>query len=86
MAAAMMDSHYPLQALLYSVTLHRFLRLRLPGYSPDRHLGGIAYLFVRGMAGADTPLVDGTPLGVFTWRPSPTLVVALSALLSGGAA
>ena len=30
----MMRSHYPLQALLYSVALHRYLRWRLPGYSP----------------------------------------------------
>ena len=33
-AAAMMDAHYPLQALLYSVALHRFLRWRQPGLRP----------------------------------------------------
>ena len=32
MAAAMLHSHYPLQALLYSVVLHRYLRWRLPSY------------------------------------------------------
>lgn len=83
MAEAMMDSHYPLQALLYSVALHRFLRWRLPGYDPDVHLGGIAYLFVRGMAGPDTPQVDGTACGVFTWRPSSGIVIASSDLLAG---
>ena len=31
--------HYPLQALLYLVALHRYLRWRLPGYDPERHLG-----------------------------------------------
>jgi hypothetical protein len=31
---------------------------------PDRHLGGALYLFLRGMCGPETPLVDGTPCGV----------------------
>ena len=51
MAEAMMQAHYPLQALLYCAALHRFLAWRLPGYLPDKHLGGMGYLFVRGMAG-----------------------------------
>ena len=46
-----MAAHYPLQALLYAVALHRMLRWRQPGYDPDVHLGGVLYLFVRGMAG-----------------------------------
>ena len=83
MAAAMISSHYPLQALLYAVALHRFLRWRLPDYDPDRHLGGIAYLFVRGMAGPDTPVRFGTPCGVFPWKPSSRLIEDLSDLLSG---
>ena len=32
---AMLHSDYPLQALLYCVVLHRFLRWRLPGYDPS---------------------------------------------------
>ncbi|UZN02000.1 UvrD-helicase domain-containing protein [Cellulomonas sp. S1-8] len=83
MRAAMLDAHYPLQLLLYTVALHRFLRWRLPGYDPQRHLGGGAYLFVRGMCGPATPVVDGSPCGVVSWRPPPALVVALSALLDG---
>ncbi|WP_330181163.1 UvrD-helicase domain-containing protein [Nocardia sp. NBC_01503] len=79
MAAEMMRSHYPLQAILYSVALHRYLRWRLPGYDPARHLGGIRYLFVRGMIGPDTP--DGC--GVFDWMPPPALVTDLSLLLAG---
>ena len=51
MADAMLQAHYPLQALLYEVALHRFLRWRLPDYDPDRHLGGVLYLFLRGMCG-----------------------------------
>ena len=84
MAAAMIGSHYPLQALLYSVALHRFLRWRQPGYDIERHLGGALYLFVRGMCGTDTPVVDGTPCGVFGWRPDAGLIDELSVLLDGG--
>src|SRR5690606_29701401 len=69
LARAMIAAHYPLQALLYSVALHRYLRWRQPGYRPDDHLGGVLYLFLRGMAGPDTPEVDGVPCGVFSRRP-----------------
>ena len=47
--------HYGLQALLYTVALHRYLRWRLPGYDPDRHLAGVGYLFLRGMTGGPAP-------------------------------
>jgi exodeoxyribonuclease V beta subunit len=83
MAEAMLHSHYPLQAMLYSVVLHRYLRWRIPGYVPQRHLGGVLYLYVRGMCGPDTPEVDGIPCGVFSWRPPAALVTDLSALLAG---
>ena len=83
MAAAMMSAHYPLQALLYAVAVHRMLRWRQPDYDPAVHLGGILYLFVRGMAGPQTPRVAGMPCGVFGWRPPALLVVELSALLDG---
>jgi exodeoxyribonuclease V beta subunit len=83
MTEAMINAHYPLQALLYSVALHRLLRWRQPGYDPAVHLGGIAYLFIRGMAGPDTPRVDGVPCGVFSWRPPGSLVGELSDLLDG---
>src|SRR5690606_8681075 len=74
---------YPLQALLYQVAVHRFLRWRQPGYDPDVHLGGVLYLFLRGMIGAATPTVGGRPHGVFAWRPPTRLVTDLSDLLDG---
>ncbi|MBO0854406.1 MAG: UvrD-helicase domain-containing protein, partial [Nocardia sp.] len=79
MAQEMMRSHYPLQALLYAVALHRYLRWRLPGYEPGTHLGGVRYLFVRGMIGPATP----PGCGVFDWNPPAALVVSLSRLLAG---
>jgi exodeoxyribonuclease V beta subunit len=85
MAEAMLHSDYPLQALLYCVVLHRFLRWRQPEYSPEKHLGGVLYLFVRGMCGPQTPVVDGHPAGVFSWQPPAALIVAISDLLDAGA-
>ena len=53
--------------------LHR-RRAPLPALAPARlrprrHLGGVLYLYVRGMCGPETPLVDGHPAGVFSWQP-----------------
>ena len=84
LADAMMHSDYPLQAMLYSAVLHRFLRWRLPDYVPEHHLGGVIYLFVRGMCGPATPVIDGHPCGVFSWQPPVALVTRLSDLLDQG--
>ncbi len=46
---AMVAHDYPLQYLIYSVALHRYLKLRLTDYAPEQHLGGVYYLFIRGM-------------------------------------
>ena len=81
--ATMVHHQYPLQALLYSVALHRYLRWRLPGYEPDRHLGPVGYLFLRGMIGPDRSTAHGQPYGVFTWTLPSGLVADLSDLLHG---
>jgi exodeoxyribonuclease V beta subunit len=82
--AEMQRRHYPLQALLYLVALHRYLRWRLPGYAPHVHLGGVFYLFVRGMVGPDTPAINGQSCGVFSWTPPAELIVGLSDLFGSG--
>ncbi len=88
LAEAMNSGTYPLQSLLYAVVLHRVLRWRLKDYSPERHLGGVLYLYLRGMVGPDAPrhdtaVLDGVPYGVFSWRPPAALILALSDLLDG---
>jgi exodeoxyribonuclease V beta subunit len=83
LAAEMERAHYGLQALLYLAALHRYLRWRVPGYTPERCLAGVHYLFLRGMAGAATPVVDGVPCGVFSWHPPGALAAALSDVLDG---
>lgn len=74
----MRHSEYDLQALIYTVALHRWLRFRLgASYDYARDMGGIRYLFCRGL--------DGTGNGVHAQRFDPALVDALDALFAGGA-
>jgi exodeoxyribonuclease V beta subunit len=81
--AEMRLSHYALQATLYLVALHRYLRWRLPAYKPEAHLGGALYLFVRGMTGSARATLAGQPCGVFAWRPPVALVTEMSDLFAG---
>ncbi len=64
LAAAMIDSDYVLQYHLYVLALHRQLRARLPDYEYERHMGGVCYAFLRGVApGAMTGMLhDRVPL------------------------
>jgi exodeoxyribonuclease V beta subunit len=87
LAAEMQRSHYALQALLYSVALHRYLNWRVEGYDPGRELAGVHYLFLRGMVGGGGDGSGGegadNPTGVFSWQPPSRLIVELSELLDG---
>ena len=80
----MAEAHYPLQALIYSVALHRYLRWRLPGYDVAQNLGGVLYLFLRGMSASEPTRVGEHPVGVWFWRPPPGLVESLSDLFDRG--
>ncbi len=86
LAAEMQRHHYVLQALLYLVALHRYLRWRLPGRDPDASVAGVVYLFLRGMTGANVPSREGGPCGVFGWHPPAGLVAALSDALDAAEA
>ncbi|MGH7896155.1 MAG: PD-(D/E)XK nuclease family protein, partial [Candidatus Binatia bacterium] len=72
---------YWLQYLIYTVVVHRLLRLRLADYDYERHMGGVRYLFLRGMDPA-----HGAACGVYQDRPSRELVQALDAFMGGGTA
>jgi exodeoxyribonuclease V beta subunit len=76
LSAVMIQHHYVLQALIYSVALHRYLRGRIAGYEYEQQFGGVYYLFIRGMHPDHPP---GT--GVFAERPSAGLIAALDAVL-----
>ena len=77
MAREVLAHRYELQYVLYLLALHRLLRLRLPGYDYDRHVGGALYLFLRGSHG-----VTG---GVHAERPPRALIEALDALFTRAA-
>ncbi|PBS11427.1 exodeoxyribonuclease V subunit beta [Lysobacteraceae bacterium NML93-0792] len=79
LAEAMAHSEYDLQALIYTVALHRWLRFRLgDGYDYARDFGGVRYLFCRGL---DATREDAP--GVQAWRFAPALVEAVDALFAG---
>lgn len=76
MQRAMAHSEYDLQALIYTLALHRWLRFRLgEAYDYARDVGGIRYLFCRGLDAAN----PASP-GIHAQRFPPALVHALDAL------
>jgi exodeoxyribonuclease V beta subunit len=79
LARAMLHSEYDLQALIYTLALHRWLRFRLAdAYDYTRDFGGVRYLFCRGLdAGNDDAR------GIHAWTPPVALVNALDALFAG---
>ena len=81
---AMAHNHYPLQALLYGTALYRMLRWRVPASNADECIVGIAYGFMRGMKGPNTPSdKNGYRYGLFSWTAPPGLWSCLSNLFSG---
>jgi len=66
---------YPLQYLLYTVAVNRFLELRQPGYRYEEHFGGVRYIFLRGLD------ASSTGCGVFSDLPPAGLVRDLTSCL-----
>lgn len=77
LSSMMNAKSYQLQALIYIVALHRFLRSRMANYSYDLNVAGAAYLFVRGMD-AKAP---GN--GVYAMKPSAHCIERLSDFFDG---
>ena len=83
LATAMHHSGYALQATIYLVALHRFLRWRLgAAYDPQSQLLGAAYLFLRGMDPAND---SAEPAGVHWFQPPLAAIEALDLLFATGA-
>jgi len=78
LAGEMAVHGYYLQYLIYTVALDAFLRQRLVGYDYERHMGGVYYVFLRGVDEA----VPGR--GVFHERPAASLIASLSRVLAAG--
>ena len=77
LVGAMLDRRYDLQALLYSVALHRYLGQRIHGYRYERHFGGCYYLFLRAMRPQ-----SGADFGVHFERPEAARLEAFDRLLA----
>jgi len=76
MDASVRHSRYDLQYAIYTLALHRQLRARLPGYDYERHVGGVLYLYLRG--------VDADGHGVHRERLPFALVDAMDRLFAAG--
>lgn len=70
----MTHSSYWLQAALYLVALHRYLKVKLEHYEIAEHLGGATYLYLRGMNGH-------TGQGYYYWKPEDEFILRLDAIL-----
>lgn len=74
----MEEASYDLQYHIYTIALHRFLKVRLPDYCYEDHFGGAFYLFLRGMN------EEGRE-GIFYDRPDGSTIEELDRyILSGG--
>lgn len=83
LARAMLDHRYDLQYQLYTLALHRYLKTRVPDYDYERHIGGVYYLFLRGMQGADSNGDEQHGAnGVFYCRPDVQLINELDQLFA----
>ena len=77
-------SRYDVQFISYTLALHRFLKNRIKGYDYSTHIGGIIYLFLRGMKGEGSG-EEGSP-GVRFLKLSRELIEDLDSKFSGEAA
>jgi exodeoxyribonuclease V beta subunit len=75
MDEAIRSHRYDLQYVIYLFALHRLLRSRIPDYEYDRHVGGAAYLFVRG--------INAATAGVHFERPPKALMDLLDGIFTG---
>ena len=74
---AMAKNRYDVQMVIYTLALHRLLKLRIPNYDYDQHIGGGYYLFLRGMR-ADQSI----PYGQYFHKPDKRLIESLDAIIS----
>jgi exodeoxyribonuclease V beta subunit len=72
---AVLHKRYEVQYVLYTLALHRLLKVRLPGYDYAQHMGGAVYMFLRG--------IHAEGAGVHLQRPPQALIEALDHLFSG---
>jgi exodeoxyribonuclease V beta subunit len=82
LASAMTGGGYTLQYLIYTVALVRWLRFRDADFDYERDVGGVCYLFLRGIAPGKKD-AEGRPCGVFFARPQKSLIDELDRTFEG---
>jgi exodeoxyribonuclease V beta subunit len=73
---AMENNLYPLQYLLYTVALNRYLSLRVRNYEYATHFGGVIYVFLRGVSPE-----RGEAFGYFRDIPPAEMIDELTGIL-----
>ncbi|WP_448250466.1 exodeoxyribonuclease V subunit beta [Thalassotalea agariperforans] len=80
-------NYYDLQYLIYSLALHRYLKVQLPDYQAEQHFGGVFYLYLRGMSdqpcGVNQSNKNSQQTGVYFTQVLPELLEQLDSLFSG---
>jgi len=71
--------HYDLQYLIYALALHRYLKVTIENYQPNRDFGGVYYLYLRGMSDE----LQHKDCGVFYRNISNVELLQLDAIFSG---
>ncbi|MGE6647813.1 exodeoxyribonuclease V subunit beta [Shewanella colwelliana] len=74
MHQAIRSHRYDLQYIIYTLALHRYLKMRMPNYDYQQHFGGCYYLFLRGMSARHARS------GVYFDKPPLALIERLDAL------
>ncbi|MBD3610060.1 MAG: exodeoxyribonuclease V subunit beta [Gammaproteobacteria bacterium] len=68
---------YDLQFLIYTLATHRYLSANLEDYDYHKHIGGVYYLFLRGMRR------DSGNNGIYFAKPELELIEQLDAVMMG---
>ncbi|CAL4323185.1 exodeoxyribonuclease V subunit beta [Buchnera aphidicola] len=71
-----LKNNYDLQYQLYSLALHRYLKIKIKKYSFIKHFGGIFYIFLRGME------KKSKNSGVFFHQPNISFITELDNLFN----
>lgn len=75
----MAGEHYILQYHIYTLALHQYLKVRVPGYDYGSGFGGIFYIFLRGL-----DLEKGPSFGIYRDRPGQQVIESLGKRLIPG--
>jgi len=75
----MQADYYTLQYHIYTLALHQYLRCQKPDYCYEKDLGGIFYIFIRGVDDS-----RGPEYGIYFDLPDPDLILALGKTLIAG--